>query len=522
MRILTFFVFAIVCFFTTAGLNAQTTVAARLSVKDSFFKTIQDKCRELDMPIGDKGIREIEAFLLPSPPKTLVPVILLKATPALIEKMSNSPIPISMAQRGEWYVCTLKDNPEFPQPQASTINDLLQIASAPSPYPFYIEATPPVICDIVRRLPQYQTAVRGTSLEVILEEFSSINKLEIRTTTNATSFRIIALFTTRAGSPLNTLLSQRLPATLPAEHGQINTAGAILYGYSVYNPSSIAEYLNYLSGRLSSCAFATSKKLSDCAGLLATSSGYVAFTARDLNSPPLTYHAGHWDSLSAPKLLKAEYGLGLALMSDAAGKKGEDLLKRIPSEDSILKEAFKIGDIPVWKLSYEDALMAIKRDEKTAFPPLSAESDFSRLTHYCALRNGSLLMAANPEAITNFVQAMEHPTSSKTMDKAFTHYPTVIGQFKYDSDRLLKMLNPTDEVSVNQWLNPCPPIYIAASISKGQEAFTVDIPLRFFEEIGNIIKKQRASKQMPTHAPKSGIIPTQKGPAPLKNISFAQ
>ncbi len=528
---------------------ATPTIAARLSIQESAVQTLgQISQSTMGVNLDKFHIRQIEFFLVSGADQTLQPVVFIKADPSgeLGVIGMGAMLSLDFKQEGEWLVGVMKTNSGHPPAPSATegennaglrpatpfaeggdpnrvamhppeaegsrgssahgvsdadLSALIALAAQPPAYPFCLKAHPPVIISALRHDKNFEKEMDGGSAAAILQELETLDSVEIRGLFNASTLRIVTILRSHPDSALNAFLSQRLPAALPAEHSLMNASGALVYGYSVYNTKACTDYMAHIAALFKASVPEISQKLENLSAQWSPAAGYSAFVMRSKESMPYVYTKGFWTPTSAPEMIKAQLDLAdgemKAFMPPAANA-------AVAGQNNFtVKEAFKIGDLPVWKTCYAPPEKAPEVQKKLA----------ASMTNFYALRDGSLLSAPNAEALTQFIQSFNSPASgnangnSNTFAQAFVHYPTIYSQMKIDSDAIVENSQKALPQPVAQSLSlpHCEPIYLAASIGLGQAAITFDIPTKLFENLEAVAKaaKPASKPTRPMRAPAS-------------------
>jgi hypothetical protein len=295
---------------------------------------------------------------------------------------------------------------------------------------------------------------------LLMNQTQSIESIEVRGSPSGDKTRAVVILKAKAGTMLYTLFSQRMPVSPPNEHHHISVKGAQSYGYCLFNPEVMSEYLQYLSHKMKDGKSDMAKSLANEAVSMQQAWGYMAIVRMPEENGYRLFLRGKWDKDEAAQLVESTNFL-CTRAQKAAHPAG-------PS--SQIKDAFWIDQIPVYKI----------------LPEQSHADNTTGKSIFFALKEEGMAMAPSAESITDFIQSMGTETAETTLGDAFTPYPTVFTQWKVDADTLM------ESASLGAWApaRKSGYIYGACQLIKGQAALTLDIPTAFFDNMAKFIKEQ--------------------------------
>lgn len=328
-----------------------------------------------------------------------------------------------------------------------------------STVPFQSVIYPQRLIQTLKNDPAFAKKIEHTSVGDTLRELQDLETIKLKIVPSVRNLRFIVVCKARANTSLANFFDQRLPSQLPLQHSRISTNAAGFYGYMLFNPSSVSAYLYHLSQVFGESHPTIAKKFESLGYLILPSAGYWGFSFGDGQTNADEFFSGHWSSVNAPLFVSDRFN-----RYEAGARQPE------------VKQAFLMGDQNVWKVSDNGSYSRPKENAKSFFFTLN---DGNILITPTAERMTDFAGRLNTQSIQNTQSSDFSSISSMTLDRAFSHYPTVMFQAKVSQNFLMNALTGFSFGKSNnsEW------VYVACSAGDRQAAFTVDVPINLLAVI---------------------------------------
>jgi hypothetical protein len=424
-------------------------------------------------------VSALDVFITLDESNTPQPIIFLRGLSNAASAELLFPKIIFSQHKSGWWIGT----PSGDLPSEEDFNYLVSLPLTRAD--ISLRAWPTAIVDAIKFDPSTAAKLGGKPQRLALEELAALDTFEIRASLDTDPSRLIFIARAKAGSNLADLFSQKLPNALPPEHERISVLGEAAYGYLQFNPSAVATYLQQLYDRSISAEVSGLNPPDQL--IWPPSRGYCVLTI-GADGHFKKFYQGRWQREQVPPIIRQE------LQYMAAG----DPSITAPA----VRNAFIIGNTPVWR--------ALKRDSITIVP--------QDTLFFTALNDGNILQAPTAESISSFIEDISSPAvdgSTPTLARSFVQLPTLCAQFKLHPGRVLQALNERFPFGAELLPRELPdtPIYIGASMGKGQLAITLDIPqdtLSALQQYHQQISPAQVEQQ-PAPTPAPPPTPTEAG-----------